>query len=302
MDRNDLTWYGPGYGRPAPSRLAEMERRKAELAPANAARREAFARARPAGFEIPAMLATSLLADIPAGLTGLATAPFVGLERAAQNVEAVQDALTYVPRGDAALSLLEDAAPALQKVDDVLSAPANWVADTTGSPALGAAAYTAPDAIAEMLGAGLSARGARNAQRAAQAAQRMRRPGYAVLTGTQGADWRSPANVEANANLRRELEMIDATGRGPQEVRGFYEGVDQGPNFLLDMDEDMARMIGRRYNQDSILTNRGLVRPDGSIMAPADHSSSKFGRAAAREPFFSELPGGVPYSMGLLWD
>lgn len=305
MAQDDLRWYGPGLGRPAapsPHSQAERERLRAELAPANAARREAFARARSPAFEIPATVITGQLADIPAGLIGLATWPFVGADRAADNVRAVQDALTYQPRGDATYAALERAAPALQKVDDALSAPANWVADTTGSPALATAAYVAPDAISELLGAGLAMRSARNARRVAQAAERMQRPGYAILTGTQGTDWRTPANMEANANLRRELEMIDATGRGPQEVRGSYEGVDQGPSFLLDMDEDMARMIARRYNQESILTHRGLVRPDGSIMARADHSRSKFGRAARREPFFTELPGGVPYSMGLLWD
>ena len=124
------------------------------------------------------------------------------------------------------------------------------------------------------------------------------RPGWAILTSTQEAlgDANAPANVAALEQLRGELK-----GKGAIEIGGVYQGVDQGSSFIVFGSEQEALEMGRRYGQESILTNRGLVYPDGRLV-PAVPGSTVVGDKAKEGDFYSVLPDGTAFSMGLDFD
>jgi hypothetical protein len=122
----------------------------------------------------------------------------------------------------------------------------------------------------------------------------LRRPGWAILTGTQevAGDPLAPANVEANARLREEL------GDAAIEIGGSYQGLDQGSSFVVFMDPQQALEIGARYGQESILTNKGLEYIDGRVV-PAVPAETVVGDEAKALDFFSTLPDGTSFSVGL---
>lgn len=121
------------------------------------------------------------------------------------------------------------------------------------------------------------------------------RPGWAVVTAMKEAlgSAETPENAALLAKMREELKGTDAI-----EISGMYKGVPQGASWIVFMPEDEALAMGRRYDQESILTNRGLVYGDGSV-TPAVHDSTVVGEAAKREDFYSVLPGDRAFSMGL---
>ena len=121
------------------------------------------------------------------------------------------------------------------------------------------------------------------------------RPGWAILTGTQEAlgAWDAPENVASNDQLRTELAGTDAI-----EITGSYEGVAQGPSWIVFSPPAEALAIAKRYGQESILTNEGLDYGDGTIV-PADPLMTTVGDEARQQPFFSALPNGNAFSMGL---
>ena len=129
-----------------------------------------------------------------------------------------------------------------------------------------------------------------------------REPGWAVLTATQEAKGSASdeANVKANQDLEAELQK---RGIAYQPVKGSYQGVDQGANFLIFADEAVAKELGSKYGQESVLTTKGLVYTDGSgKLVPAVHKNDIVGDEARKEDFYSELPDGTAFSLGLSFD
>lgn len=125
----------------------------------------------------------------------------------------------------------------------------------------------------------------------------LKRPGWAVVTGTQEAQGSpdAPANVAANAKLEKHLQ----DKRIPyQKVGGSYKGVDQGPSFLIHANEEQAQKLSKQYGQESVLTSRGLLYQNGSI-TPAVSTDTKVGAEAAKQDFHSTLLDGTPFSVGL---
>lgn len=121
--------------------------------------------------------------------------------------------------------------------------------------------------------------------------------GWAIVTATQESlgDARAPANVEANEKLRAELDRKKIPY---QEVAGAYKGVEQDRSFLIFAPEAEAAKLGKKYKQESILTRRGLEYSDGTI-TPVDATRTVVGDAARQEDFYSTLPGGETFSLGL---
>ena len=128
----------------------------------------------------------------------------------------------------------------------------------------------------------------------------LRRPGWGVLTATRESvgPHDHPDNIAANRRLEDELRE---RGIPHERVAGSYEGVDQGPNYLVAAGRPELHDLRDRYGQDSVLTNRGLEYNDGTIH-PALHEQSTFGPEAEKQPFFSRLSNGKPFSMGVDFD
>ncbi len=121
--------------------------------------------------------------------------------------------------------------------------------------------------------------------------------GWAILTGTQErlgpAD--SELNVKQNEKLRKELIR---SGVEFEEVGGSYQGVDQGASFLVFMPEREALDLAQRYKQESILTRKGLEYSDGRLV-PAVPEETVVGPEAKELDFYSSLPDGTAFSVGL---
>lgn len=128
-------------------------------------------------------------------------------------------------------------------------------------------------------------------------AEALTRPGYAVLTANlqEFGPPDSPENMRRNSELRADLEAI---GAQPIEAEGVYKGTPDGTVFIAFMSEDEAQALGRKYQQESILTNRGLVFMDGSSVT-ADHANSVVGDEAEQRDFYTVMPNGTLWSMGL---
>lgn len=124
--------------------------------------------------------------------------------------------------------------------------------------------------------------------------------GWSVITGIQEAqgEHNSPANIEANKKLENVLR---ANGIKYQVVSGAYKGVDQGKSFLIFASEKRARELGKRFNQESVLTRDGLLYTDGRI-TPVDPAGTIIGPEAANQDFYSTLPDGTPFTLGLDFD
>ena len=102
-----------------------------------------------------AAMGSGIVAEPLAGFAGLAAAPF-GSDAAANAVNYYRDKLTYSPRSEAGQSGMaavgEAMAPIGEAMDYAASGAGDYIYDKTGSPALAAAAYSAPTAALELLG------------------------------------------------------------------------------------------------------------------------------------------------------
>ena len=122
-----------------------------------------------------ATIASSAIAEPVAGIAGIAQAlnPLAGEGAGARAVEDVREALTFTPRTQAGQEGLQAVGEALQPVGKALQASEKFLGDaafeTTGSPAIAAAATSLPTAIIEGLGLGLS----RKATKGAKIAERV---------------------------------------------------------------------------------------------------------------------------------
>lgn len=83
-------------------------------------------------------------------------------------------------------------------------------------------------------------------------------------------------------------------------LRGVYEGEDDGRSLLVMAPAHSAGMaLARRFSQESILCNRGLVYTDGAKNVP--FNGVIYGAAAREQAFFSVNPDNIAFSLNLLW-
>ena len=105
--------------------------------------------------EPAATMASAMVAEPVSGFVGLAATPF-GSDVATRAINKTQEAMTYQPRTEAGMqglqSLSNFMAPVGQAFEGASSFLGDAAFDTTGSPALGAAAYSIPTMGLETLG------------------------------------------------------------------------------------------------------------------------------------------------------
>jgi len=123
--------------------------------------------------------------------------------------------------------------------------------------------------------------------------------GWAILTATQESA--GPWSCVQNTRDNNELLDLLVDGFDTIVLHGVYQGVDQGPSFLVfGISELEAVELGNRFGQESILNHRGLVRcDDGTVMARANGNNT-FGPDATLEDFYSTVvKTGESFSLGL---
>lgn len=112
----------------------------------------------PGGEEALGTILSGVVAEPIAGLAGLLSLPFTGSEQAESNIEAVREALTFIPKTPEGMAQLQKVGEALQPVGEAVQAVEKATGDiafqATDSPLAGAIATAAPTAAFTALGAG----------------------------------------------------------------------------------------------------------------------------------------------------
>lgn len=107
-------------------------------------------------LETVAAIGSGAIAEPIAGIVGLVTAPFIGIDEAVKNIAATRDLLTFKPRSEESKAQLQAIGETIQPVAGAVSKIESVLGDTvlelTGSPALAAAAHSLPTAALELIG------------------------------------------------------------------------------------------------------------------------------------------------------
>jgi hypothetical protein len=169
--------------------------------------------------ETAATLATGAVAEPVAGLVGLATAPFQGLQQGVQNIEATRQALTYQPRSELGQSAVAGIGQAMQPIAQPLQAASQYLGERgfqAGGPVLGAAGETLIPAAMELAGL----QGVRTARRVANApiapeAEQILRAGQTRNVPVRTSDILPPQNF-ASRWMQSMYDKIPFVGGGQQ--------------------------------------------------------------------------------------
>lgn len=169
--------------------------------------------------ETAATLATGAVAEPVAGLVGLATAPFQGLQQGVQNIEATRQALTYQPRSELGQSAVAGIGQAMQPIAQTLQAASQYLGERgfqAGGPVLGAAGETLIPAAMELAGL----QGVRTARRVANApiapeAEQILRAGQTRNVPVRTSDILPPQNF-ASRWMQSMYDKIPFVGGGQQ--------------------------------------------------------------------------------------
>lgn len=192
------------------------------------------------GLEGAAAMGSGMLAEIPAGIAGLATAlnPFAEAGASGQRVEQVRQALTYEPRLPGAQAALQKIGGAIEPVAKKLSefegTLGEYVMETTGSPELAAIAHTLPTATLELLGGGLAKRAAKGQvqQPAVEQAQKAAIADVADIEKTTGIRQLTTDVLEPETRAAKFMQQQGELLEGGQRVAQQSERIKAIDNVL----------------------------------------------------------------------
>ena len=121
---------------------------------------------------------------------------------------------------------------------------------------------------------------------------------WAILTWNQEA--LGPATAEANLKANEALaKRLTDAGYDFQEIKGSYEGVDQGKNFLVTgIKPEDALTLGQEGKQESVIVPDGLLYADGSLYK-TNPENTIVGEDAKKQAGWSQVSGGPAFSLGL---
>jgi GNAT superfamily N-acetyltransferase len=193
-----------------------------------------------------AAMGSGIIAEPVAGFAGLAAAPF-GSDAAANAVNYYRDQLTYSPRSEAGQSGMaavgEAMAPIGEAMDYAASGAGDYIYDKTGSPALAAAAYSAPTAALELLGL----KGVNQLSKSGKLGQPLEFGD--IGSGGVGSKQRGIfAGVKAKgADLKRQAaaEELAKRGVGRDQIwkdTGWFNDVDG--NWKFEIDDSLNEELG----------------------------------------------------------
>jgi hypothetical protein len=124
---------------------------------------------------------------------------------------------------------------------------------------------------------------------------------FSILTAQNpgGLPADAAANRASNEALERELRR---RGYNPQPVKGGYRDSETGQflqedSFLVPgLPESEAASLGRRFGQNSVITQQGLHDLKSGMTTPSK------GVLPGTEDVYTELPGGERFMLDLDWD
>lgn len=204
-------------------------------------------------------MGSAAFAEPVSGMMGLAALPY-GSDAATRAINRTQEAMTYQPRTEDGQQGLQDAAEFMQPVGDAFIGASEYLGDAaydaTGSPALGAAAYSVPTMALEALG----------------------------LKG-----------VKAASKGRAAYEMGDIGSQASKyggKQRGIFAGV-KAKGADLDKMEAAKELANRGLSRDEIWQKTGWFEDvDGNWKWEIDDSGAGFDMT----PSLEAQKRGAPYS------
>lgn len=133
---------------------------------------------------------------------------------------------------------------------------------------------------------------------------------WGIITGTREAvtskefpqAFMHPYNVRKNKELYNELVAKYGKKNVVELPSSKYDGTEQGVSyFVKNLPEKDAMAMGKKYGQESVLTNKGFVSSDGTWIQKATGDIT-VGKEAGEKIAYSELPTGQKFSMGIAED
>ena len=213
---------------------------------AQAARRELVNRGFMGYLEPALTMASSIVAEPVSGFAGMAAMPFVGADRAGDVVRGIQEDMTYQPRSVEGAGAMESIGSALAPIADAMEGGAKYLGDkaydVTGSPALAAAAYSAPTAALEAMGLGV----ARKAGRAGKLGKQFEVGDIdSQGIGKQRGIFAGVKAKGADLKQQQAAQELARRGIGRDEIwqkTGWFEDVDGG--WKWEIDDSGAKIKG----------------------------------------------------------
>lgn len=221
--------------------------------------------------ETALMMASGMVAEPVAGLVGLATAPFQGIDQSVRNIGATRNLLTIEPKTATGKQYVQNLAQSLAPIAEPISEASKALGEAgyqAGGPILGAAGETAIPAALELAGLG----GIRSIRRAANApipseAESIIRAGERANVPVRTTDVLPPQNFSSRwaQSIYEKIPFIGgASQRQSQQlarqeaVRGLADEYGLELDSIGDLSQNIVNSISRQTAQT--LANAGSQR------------------------------------------
>jgi len=234
--------------------------------------------------EVAVQMGTAAAAEPAAGLSEIATAPFVGTEGAEEIGAGVRESLTFQPRTEAGQELAQGAGEFLAPVGRVLSAAETSLGDKvfkeTKSPALAAAATTLPSLALELIGIGLT-RGFRKTSKAATKLEKKldkalltSSPGTQELRRVGGAVFDEISDLGVTIKPKGFAEFTDRIAKTMRSSGGSPRVDKEAFGALQEIRDVADTFAGRPVPLSEFEVLRKIAQ---SVASKADPSTSRLG-------------------------
>lgn len=244
-------------------------------------------RSDPAGIvDAGLSVASSMIAEPVAGLAGLVSAPFMGVDDAVENIDSVREALTYQPRTQQGQSNLEALGGLLAPIGDLFNSASQATGDAAyelfgESPTAGAIGAAVPEAIASLVPGTLAARQGKRIEAAAEAARQRDRISPALLDQEGSVGSAAASDARSGARSAESLPVPldgDAALTQGQATRNPAQWARER-NLAK---EDVGAALAQRFeNQQGVLEDNLRWINDGMNRAPAQALDNDYAFGAA---------------------
>ena len=213
-------------------------------------------------------MGSAAFAEPVSGLMGLAALPY-GADAATRAINRTQEALTYQPRTKQGIESLQDLGEFMQPVGDAFIGASEYLGDAaynaTGSPALGAAAYSVPTMALEALGL----KGARYASKGRTAyemgdigtqASKYGGKQRGIFAGVKakGADLKQMEAAQELANRGVSRDEIWSKTGWFEDVDGKWKWEIDDSGFNLDPTKPKDSEFGFKTSKGEVFDHAGL--------------------------------------------
>jgi hypothetical protein len=234
-------------------------------------------------------IGSSIIAEPIAGIAGLASLPFGGAEVAAQAVEDVTSALTFIPPSEAGIEGMEAVGDSIlgafgEAFIDASQKSGDFAYDVTGSPAAAAAAHSLPTAALEALGINIFGKAGKAAAKANMHTPKMTLGGVKLKS--------DHVKLARNELARRGIDIDNLVGPEKSAATRYAKAL----GVPAVARREGYRQTGGTEIERTALGDRNIVTPEdleGSVLVPVVGDRSLTGGTLTQV-------GGVPLDRSVM--